>query len=437
MEKFAYHCRDMRPNVTYLAIGCAYNATSGPQQHPPFLTNLIKAYSELNFQIILVDPNMEDPPEIVTYFGLRNIDNGEWYGKDNINVHIIRELFDFVGFMEETKESAENGSCNGLLPVNYFAKMPSFNSSKKLIVELVERTINAKIHSPKNTYLFFMHDFSGNKNSLLSDHFWKIYQKREEKIRNIYRKNIMIDLNCRIENCCFPDMNTIFFGPKLIQSSHGALEIFNPFLLEEFDIYTIILQKYNDTTYKQLVWHAIKTRLREFSVTILSAYRQLYIVLKNNTEIILNEIPADLLEGIDTQLIHRILSGETNNEETNTNNIILYQITQNLFACLYGITGFTAFFRKIDLWNKIFSEFVDKCTEKNIDPYRLIDIFQNCLKKLENFIFFAEPSQYLEELEDNTITYIKQNHQLPLYQLLYFLDTNSSQKSSNSIIIDI
>ena len=134
MQEFQNFCTDIRPNITYLAIGSAYSDHGGPQQYPPFLKKLIVKHKEFSFQIILVDPRLEDPPNIVSYISTKKIDEN-WYGNHNLNIHTIREYF-----------SHDNITNN----INIES------ISQNFLLTLIDRTIWAKQEMPQNTYLLFV-----------------------------------------------------------------------------------------------------------------------------------------------------------------------------------------------------------------------------------------------------------------------------------------
>ena len=59
-------------------------------------------------------------------------------------------------------------------------------------------------------------------------------------------------------------------------------DIFNPFTLNDFDIYkTMIQKKYNNTKIKKLLLLSITQKLNSFSNEILPLYRQIIIALQN------------------------------------------------------------------------------------------------------------------------------------------------------------
>ena len=130
MEEFHKHCTDTRPNITYVARGAAYSKYGGIQQHPPFLEKLMNEYSDLNFQVIIIDPQIESPPEISEHYRAKLIDDN-WYGCKNLNIHTIKEQFEFDCFNSDKQNSA----------------------SRKFLCSLISRTIAAKYDMPENTYL--------------------------------------------------------------------------------------------------------------------------------------------------------------------------------------------------------------------------------------------------------------------------------------------
>ena len=280
MEDFTNHCQDFRPNITYLAIGAAFSEPGGMQQCPPFLSKLMTAHAEFTFQIILVDPNMENPPKITDNIQLTKYD-ADWYGNTNVNLQVIREYFSYGSILPSHKQdNFENNKDNGTI-------------SKNFLFSLIDRIINSKNDTPTNTYLLFVHDFSGNYVDKLSDFIWDHYQKQDTTTMHIYQKNVLIDLNNKIDSSCYPDINSIYFHPQLVLNADRAYEIFNPFVLDDYDIYTIILQKYKNSNIKLLLMHAIMHHLNNVAQNIIQPYRQIRIALEQSVphfpDLVINE----------------------------------------------------------------------------------------------------------------------------------------------------
>src|ERR1700733_5695978 len=235
-------CIDVRPNITYVAIGAAYSTEGGMQQFPPFLDNLFKNYIDFTFHVILIDPLIEQVPELVRYVNLsypnKNLSkiNFNNYSSDNLTVDIIREYFD-------------------------------------LILSLIERTIYAKKEKYNNTYLLFIHDFSGHQTNILSEYIYNFCKINfiEEELK-IYQKNILIDITFASNDCCFPDLKGEFSNPIIINDENNSLFIFNPFMLTPNDLGMMFLFNYSKPVIKNLCLHIIMYKLQQFNTSILNKY---------------------------------------------------------------------------------------------------------------------------------------------------------------------
>jgi hypothetical protein len=357
MDCFIGNCLLNKPNITYVAIGSAYSAHGGPQQHPPFIEKLMVKHPEFSFEIVLIDPLIENPPEIVKHYGLSLNENGH-YSKNNLQVSVIREKFYY-----------EINANNYVDTIN----------SKNLLYSLINRTINLKNENPTNTFILFVHDFSGYEISKLSDLFWQEYKEKDDVVKYLYQKNILIDINNKIDEGCYVDLKSIYFHPELIIGSGGGYEIFNPFYLNDFDIYTLSVQKYNSTNIKQLIIHALMCRLTNFSKNILPYYRQQRIIYEKNI-------------------------------------VMTKKITNEIFSQLKLITSFLDFFPNTKIAEEIFAEFNNFCN-KNIleNPYDIIQKFDICKEKLKVFILDLDPINYNLHLNDLAIEYVVTNKKLPLF----------------------
>lgn len=416
MEDFCKHCTDTRPNITYLAIGSAYSQYGGYQQHPPFLEKIIMNNPEFNVQIILIDPLIENPPEISNFFGLKKFDDS-LYGKHNMNVNIVKEYFNFQELMSNTD-------------INQ-------NIPKQFMVSLINRTIMAVQENPFNTYLLFVHDFSGHNISKVSDHIFELYNNSDADIKDILKKNVLIDINNRIDAGCIVDMNSKFFHPLLIKKLSGALQIFNPFVLDDFELYTILLQKYKNNDIKLLTLHAINYKLNHFVNDILPIYRRIRMMLDNRPQG--SPDPTEILN-IRT---HYLLSGIDIDPSSlcypHKNYVIAQKTTLNLLNYLIFITGYLNFFKKGLIRNELFGDFIDLCNSSYIsDPYKLIPIYRSCQKKLELFIHNLDPSEYVSELNNYCVEYTCIHKKLPFFmEILMQTDQQLVNTKDTSIIIEV
>ena len=365
MEDFIQLDTNTKPNITYLAIGSAYSDLGGYQQHPPFLTDLMNMYSEFNFQIILLDPNLEDPPEAVSFFNLGKInDDASLFSDNNLQVYIIREKFSFQDII--------NGNTDSV--------------SQKFLLGLINRTIEAKKDDLYKTYHLYVHDFSGNDIIKLSEHIDQIYYKTDWNTNYLFQKNVIIGLNHKIDSGCFPDINDIYFGPHRINNNDGSLEIFNPFLSSDEEIFTIIGQKC--TPFKKLIIHAINQKINAFTKNIIPFYRQLRLALEKK-----NYSQDQLRHSMNSSSC--LTSGVTNEEiklaiESSISSVrlsLIIQINNNMFAYLESLISFLDYFPQTNIREEIFGPFINFCTQMSImDHYQIINVFIMSQKKLETFL---------------------------------------------------
>jgi hypothetical protein len=407
MEEFQKHCADVRPNITYLAIGSAYSITGGNQQHPPFLRNIITNFPDFNVQIILVDPLLENPPEITKHFSLRKFDDN-WYGKENLNIHIIRQHFSFNTIGKNTDNN---------------------NFSEDFLLSVINRTIAAKNETPQNTYLLFVHDFSGNYIDSLSDTVANMYQKLDSVTYHTFKKNIMIDLNNKIDAGCFVDMTSIYFHPLLFMNSLGALEIFNSFLLDDFDIYSISMQNYKNKNIKTLVMQTITYYLNDFASNILPYYRQIRLALERKIPEVLNlnldRIRSScLLDEIDFNYLKMVLEIPWYHDNTVP---IIQKITKNILIKLISMTKFLDFYKTKNIRDDFFGDFIRMCNKINLDDhYQLLQTYRNCQKKLEMFLINVDASEYFTELNNYSVQYVTKYGKMPLFIELLLQDKASN-----------
>jgi hypothetical protein len=410
MEIFSNHCHDFRPNITYLAIGAAYSESGGMQQYPPFLKKLISEHSQFNYQIILIDPLMENPPKIVEYLPVKKYDVN-WYGNDNINLHVIRQYFSYNSIFDPNNND----------PV-----------SKNFLFGLIERTMTSKYENPTNTYLLFVHDFSGYRVDKLADFIWDCYQKTNETLKYIYQKNVLIDLNNKIDSSCFPDMENLLFHPQLILDTIGTYEIFNPFFLGDDEIYTLSVQNYKNPGIKILLTHALIYRLNNFVRDIIPLYRQIRMALEDTMPyfptLICNDLTKILVKDLDTKNFQ--------------NNIFVVhstinKITSNMFEYLKLLTGYLDLFKCRNMRKEIFGDFEDFCMViPFINHYDTLTIFRQCQKKLEIFLAETNPAEFFGELSDYTVQYVMKHGKLPLFLKLLLQDDNKECVNDISVVME-
>ncbi len=323
MQNLEQHCCDTRPNITYVAIGSAYTDIGGYQQHPPFLERMIDKYTNFTFQVILIDPMIENPPECSVKYRLKIIDSG-WYGNDKIDLRVIRELFNY----------------------------DSLSLSYKLLSALIMRTITAKKECSNNTYLLFVHDFSGNEIHKLAYEFDFNFSKQLDNDWYIYKNNIMIDINNRIDAGCFVDLFSFFCDPITIENIDGSLNILNPFLLDNEEIIPILKTTYNTINIHQLITNAINNKLDRFFNFTLNIYDQLLYYCYNYEESY-PVLPFGKFILKDIQILDK-----------KNASYVMNIVTKNLIKELEEIAGFINFIDE-KMFQNIFGDFIAMCQNPN------------------------------------------------------------------------
>ena len=378
MEDFHHHCTDIRPNITYVAVGAAYSEFGGAQQHPPFLDKMINRYPNFNYQIIIIDPLVENPPDIAKHYVAKRLDDN-WFGYNNLNIHTIRENFDFDCFTADKQNSP----------------------SRKFLCSTINRTIAAKYEMPENTYLLFFHDFSGNRIFQFSEIVTEFYGNIDPTAYHIYKKNIMIDVNNRLDAGCFPDINGIYFSPHLVKNSFGSYEIFNPYNLENDEVATILLCKFKNQHIKNITINSIINKLNYFANNTLTKYRQLRIFISDKIS-----------------QVENITTGFGLLKDINMNDLVqcsplnlLARINKNLERELKKIITFLDFFSK----SNIFAPFMEFCDNLIVDPYKILNIFSQCQKQMYEMLENTKNYDYFLELSNYTVSYVNKNGKLPLF----------------------
>ncbi|MEM3063206.1 MAG: hypothetical protein QW303_06665, partial [Nitrososphaerota archaeon] len=260
MERFLkYLTKAHTANVTYLAIGAAYLTKDETQQHPPFLDMIMNHCFNLSFQVIIIDPNTENPPEIANYYKIeefklpndnQDVPNYLVYRKKNLTINVINEEFDFRNF-----EKANN-------------------KSRELLFALIDKVVDAKEKNKKDTYLLFVHDFSGNQ---IIDLAYYVDEALHEKLEykkwshmkyDLYRRIVQIDLSHRKGEGCNPNMKPKYFRPFLV-AKDNALEIFNPFNAADHELVSAL---YCDDLVRETTIRSIKYRFEKFRSVVINKY---------------------------------------------------------------------------------------------------------------------------------------------------------------------
>lgn len=372
------------PNITYVAIGSAHSITGGPQQNPPFLMQIMENHAEFNFEIILIDPELEEDPEIVKYIPLSKVANNCYSNKainnsyyvpmkGGIVVYAIREYFSYKAIIPEISEYQGD-------------KVNSAN----LLFYLINRTIKAKECSPDSTYLLFVHDFSGRDISKLASAIGDIYRKTINY--DLFNKNVLIDLNYKLNNGCYIDLNSVYFGPHLINQSE-SLEIFNPFVLSDPDTQEIIKYYESCNRAKILTIHSLMLKWNKYAIDIIPSYRKMRLATDykqfsydNIKNIVADNVITTGLCGLEIELA---INSSIDSEITTR---IIKSLTENLLSELLNMTKFYDFNGKVD---NLFSPFFSICNEIPIkNPYELVSTYKLCQENLTKYLFNGEKNNF-------------------------------------------
>jgi hypothetical protein len=383
MNKFAINCLDFKPNITYVTIGSAYSKDGGFQQHPPFLEWLMKM-NDMSIQVIIIDPLVENPPEIAKTFSLEQLDNN-WYGGYGIDVIIIKENFEFDRVTLET-------------PTN-------FSNSKSLLDALIKRTLDAKLKSPQNTYLLFVHDFSGNDIGKLSDSMTNAYEK--SSYASVYQQNVLIDINFRMGPSCYPNLNDKFFRPIIFKTSENSLEILNLFSLDDNELVSMLFNKCDNLCVKELIVHIVITRLTAFMNNEISIYRQIRLYLEGvNKSMFIDSFGTGILTGIsDMQIILSLM-----NKQASIN--IINELTSRL---LIRLDSRCKMFETLGVYEKLFGSFLNYLKNPISNFYELSNIFRSCLENTREFLLTFDTNKYSTWINDYVSDYMFKNKRIPLF----------------------
>ncbi|MEM0353999.1 MAG: hypothetical protein QXW79_00320 [Thermoplasmata archaeon] len=293
MEHFLKYFRNTQPaNVTYLAIGAAHITKSETQQHPPFLDRLMILRPDLSFQIIIIDPNTENPPEVAICYGAKELKlfGSEVYGSNHLvyrneilTINVIKEAFDFN--FKETSTKVNNETFDKKTRNNVLYDIFDFvnfketsNKSKELLFALIDKVVDVKERNEKSTYLLFVHDFSGNR---IDDLAYYIDELQRERVYtgkwndmnyvkyDLYRRCVQIDLTHRKNEGCNPDIRSSYFCPFLV-AENNTLEIFNPFNAKDHELISAL--NCDELVVRETIVHSIKYQLDKFRSVALPKY---------------------------------------------------------------------------------------------------------------------------------------------------------------------
>lgn len=389
---FTEICTDFKPNITYVCIGGTYSDYAGPQQHPPFLEKLISEHTDFSFQVIVIDPTTEDPPEFSKTFGGKKIDT-DWFGTDRINIHVIREYFNF-----DLDESNND-----------------LNQSKLLLESLIDRTIENKQIAPDRTYMLFVHDFSGNYIGKFSDRMNDLYRKKDSITFSFYKRTVLIDLNYRLETGCFVNMKDDFFGPALITvNTNGikSIESLDFFNMTNDELFAQFITEPSFGNYhplsKKLIQHVLTTRLTEYMLKDVAIFRQVKLFIDGtNKELSVDSFGTGILDSISKNLIV-----SPNEMKHITDAYVTETMIKRL---LIQLNNYCGFFKMFNIYESLFSSFVVSLKDSKTDPYKLSVCFRSCLDDVKKFFVGFNRDAYAEAINKYVDDYIEVNGTVPIF----------------------
>jgi len=330
-------------NITYLCIGAAYNSDNGLQQFPPFLENLIINHN-LYAKIIIIDPELEEIPALIPYL-TNNLNCKLCYNKQNkfkfqhnqntIKVRIFRQAFDF--------NILDNG-------IDYMKN-------------IIRKVLNHKTYYPKDTCLFFVHDFSGygldKINTILNTDY---------KNNDLYKQNVQIGLGTIKDFGCSPNLNSDTFQP-IILSQNNIMKILNCNLLNSFEIAVVFCSDINDII-KKVMLQIIQHRLDTYITDVICDYRKIMLCIKNNKNYEIN--------------YESVLCGEPNIVIPGQSyDMIKNNVIRNLLHHIYNIVDFLNYYpnSSINIFNKL-----RVFCESDSDIYNTLTVFKECVMDMFNYI---------------------------------------------------
>lgn len=335
--------------ITYLAIGCYHTDLGGPQQYPPFLARLMDLHPDWHLHLILVDPELEDPPHVTTLTA---------HLSDRICLTVSRRLFChqiIEGWEERTN-----------VPPNLLTEDPS-KFARKEVDYLVHRTLNSPIPA-----LFFVHDYTGYSNSVLSARFRKIYGSSP-----LYRHRCLVDIGYDEETGCFFDMSLEKFSPLLYHVPMNldnqivpVLSIFDPRDLTRPEMISIMLHQPSNPFLQRardLVWMRLERTFQPLRES-LAHYRYFRLAMTSNQPFSIYRSDSILF-----------LSHDLSPASLNT-------IHQRLSDHLNDLSFFESS-------GRIVKQFVDYCQGAEINPYEIINQYENMIIALKQF-YYSHHSQY-------------------------------------------
>lgn len=373
--------------ITYFAVGAAHHQkmpVEKNQQTPPFLADLIAKHSDVRFNVVIIDCDMEAIPLTVEEYHLNETyRDGKVviYSRENLNVYSLKLEF------SETDFDAWNWE----------------------LMKICFRMIHTrKIQRPFSTNLILFHTFCGfNTFSFRTylDEFWiKSYFRRE-----IYEKNILIDLSYGKNVSCFPKMEKDVFGPILYRTDENALEIFDPLRLSKEHFWIFNSFEFKNPLIKMAMDQIIQIKQVRFTNVICSAVRRALLILKRDSGTRNSWDDIKEVGGLD--YILNEIKGTSDADLANEEIVLDLRVQLNVF--FIEVLKQEIFYMMPE---DFFAPMCDFLNALDIDPYEISNVYLTLVKNA-NLLFEANkmsPSQ----INKVRLSYIREHESRPVWDML-------------------
>lgn len=360
--------------ITYLAIGCYHSDIGGPQQYPPFLARLMELRPDWHLHLILVDPELENPPHVTSLLDHQTANRTCLTVSRRLFCHqILEDVSDPVGICWTGRADALPG-------------MSKF--SRRDVDYLVHRTLDSPIPS-----LFMAHDFTGYSNSTLSNRFRKIYGRSP-----LYRHRCLVDIGYDEETGCFFDMSLENFSPLLYNTPQNldnqivpVLSVFDPRDLSRQEMLSIMFHQPSNPLLaraRDLVWRRIERSFQGLRES-LASYRHLRLCLREGR--------VDAHIRIDNVLfVSEDFQGPPEQR--------LEKIHQRLTQSLSDLSFFEPSLQ-------IVSDFGNYCQATDLNPYEIIGKYEEMISRLKRHYYSQHPQYEIISAHPNMPVGIVLNYQ--------------------------
>ncbi|AYV78962.1 MAG: putative orfan [Edafosvirus sp.] len=264
--------------VHFISIGCAANINcitdkiinlenKMNQQMAPFLQKFKTEHPKIQLNLILIDPNLEQPPYCVRSNILPTPDKlADGWENDLIFKNVYHErksLISVYTFNNYVTYVTDNMKTDKYIDITDF-----LNKYNELCI--------------KNNHILFVHDFSGKYISKLADYYDAVLSKFGCLNR------IMYDISLRTDGGCYLNLTNPINIP-IIQKNGNILEIFNPYSFNDhklLEIYNSINKDTIGLIIREQIRTCISNKFKVLKDYIVTIYRRVLTLYKyDNKEI--------------------------------------------------------------------------------------------------------------------------------------------------------